>query len=159
MFKATSQQAWVEGTNILTCLRIDPTETRKAVLGMIKNTSDYIDAKKRLESNSDYIMVAEMIFNDFPTMKIEEIRLVMDRMKVGKYGDYYERLKAPEFHKCFRKHESDRAHILENQHQHISRGADDPTNVPEYDAEAAKLAWRMKMNPFLIEGKNKPADD
>lgn len=156
IFKATNQQAWVEGTNILTCLRIDAAATRAAVLSMIKITSDYIDAKRRLQTDADYIMVAEMIFHDFPTIKIEEIRLVMDRMKLGKYGEYYERLKAPEFHKCFRKHESDRAYVLENLHQHITRGADDPTNVPEYDAEAAKLAWRMKQNPYLIPDKNSP---
>jgi hypothetical protein len=153
-FNATNEQAWLEGTNIRTALRIAPVETRKAVCAMVKISSDYIDAKKRLYDDSDYIMVAEMIFNDFPTLKLEELRLVVDRIQTGYYGEIYERLKAPEFRKFLQMHETHRASILERQHEHVTRGAEDPTKIPEYDAEAAKLAWRLKNNPFLIEGKN-----
>ena len=75
-------------------------------------------------------------------------------MKQGYYGNFYERLKIQEFRDCTIKHEEERASILEQQHKTISRGAQDPTKVKEYDPEQAKLEWRMKNNPFLIPGKN-----
>ncbi len=75
-------------------------------------------------------------------------------MKQGYYGNFYERLKIQEFRDCIIKHEEERAAILEQQHKTVTRGAEDPTNVPEYDPEQARLEWRMKNNPFLIPGKN-----
>ena len=97
-----------------------------------------------------------MVFEFFPVLKLEELRLIADRMKMGVYGKFYERLKISEFRECIIKHEEQRASIIENQHRQITRGAEDPTNVPEYDAEQAKLAWRLKNNPFLIPNKNEP---
>ena len=111
--------------------------------------------KKRLSSVEDYALVTEMVFTDFPTMKLEEIRLVCDRMKLGKYCEWFERCKGAEFRKCLSMHEEQRAAILERQSQQITRGAENPTLVPEYDAAASKLAWRLKNNPFLIPDKNK----
>lgn len=145
----------MDGTNVLTALRYEPEKTRQAVFAMIANVSNYLDMAKRLSSVEDYAMVAEMIFEDFPTMKLEEIRLVCDRMKLEKYGAFYNRCKGAEFRNCFAMHEEQRAPILERQSQQITRGAENPTLVPEYDAAAARLAWRLKNNPFLIPDKNK----
>jgi hypothetical protein len=153
-FLATNEQAFYDGSNIKKCLRIAPAKTREAVIAFVQITSNYIDATKRLSSTADYVMLAEMIFHDFPTLTLEELRLIMDRMMTGYYGEYYNRLKAPEFRKCLQKHELERAPIIENRHQQVYRGADDPTNIPVYDEAAAKLAWRLKNNPFLVPGKN-----
>ena len=159
LFKATDQQAWTEGTNIRTALRLKPEETRLAVIKMISKVSDFVDAKKRLLTLDDYALCAETIFDVFVTLKLEEFRLICDRMMTGHYGKFYERLKVSEFRECIIKHESARAEIIENQHKIVTRGAADPTNVPEYDAEAAKLAWRLKNNPFLIPNKNGASED
>ena len=154
LFKHSPEEAWHQGTNIKTALRVAPEETRGAVISMIKKTVDFIDAKKTLQSFEDIALCAEMIFEVFPVLKLEEFRLVCDRMKQGHYGKFYERLKIQEFRECLIKHEEERAPILERQHQQVLRGTDDPTNVPEYDKEAAHLAWKLKNNPFLIPGKN-----
>lgn len=159
LFKYTPEEAWEQGTNIKTALRLMPEATRAAVISMIKSTVDFIDAKKTLTSFEDVALCAEMVFEIFPVLKLEELRLVCDRMKTGHYGKFYERLKVQEFRDCLTKHEEERAPILERMHQHVTRGTDNPTNVPEYDAEAAKLAWRMKNNPFLIPGKNGNSED
>ena len=131
-----------------------PEETRAAVISMIKKTVDFIDAKKTLHSFEDVALCAEMIFEVFPVLKLEELKLICQRMMTGYYGKYYERLKIQEFRECLIKHEEERAPILERMNKEITRGTDQPTNVPEYDAEAAKLAYRLKNNPFLIPGKN-----
>ena len=153
IYKSTNEQAW-KGTNILTSLRHHPEETRAAVVTMISKTVQFIDAKKTLHSFEDMALCAETIFEVFPVLKLEEFRLICERMKQGYFGNFFERLKIQEFRDCIIKHEEERASILEQSHRKITRGAEDPTNVPEYDPEQAKLEWRMKNNPFLIPGKN-----
>ena len=153
IYKSTNAEAWA-GTNILTSLRHHPEETRAAVVTMINKTVEFIDAKKTLHSFEDMALCAETIFEVFPVLKLEELRLICERMKQGYYGNFYERLKIQEFRDCIIKHEEERASILEEQHKTITRGAEDPTKVKEYDPEQAKLEWRMKNNPFLIPGKN-----
>lgn len=159
LFKYTPEECWEQGTNIKTALRVMPEETRAAVISMIKKTVDFIDAKKTLQSFEDVALCAEMVFEIFPVLKLEELKLICQRMMTGYYGKYYERLKIQEFRECIVKHEEERAPILERKHKQVTRGTDNPTNVPEYDAEAAKLAWRMKNNPFLIPGKNGNSQD
>ena len=159
LFKYTPEECWEQGTNIKTALRVMPEATRAAVISMIKETVDKLEMKKTLQSFEDVALCAEMIFEVFPVLKLEELKLICQRMRTGYYGNFYERLKMQEFRDCITKHEEERAPILERQHQHITRGTDNPTNVPEYDAEAAKLAWRMKNNPFLIPGKNGNSED
>ncbi len=149
----TNERAW-DGINILTSLRCYPEETRAAVITMINTTIQFIDAKKTLHSFEDMALCAETIFDVFPVLKLEELRLICERMKQGYYGNFFERLKIQEFRDCIIKHEEERTHILEQEHKTIIRGAQNPTNVPEYDPEQAKLEWRMKNNPFLIPGKN-----
>lgn len=144
-----------EGTNILTALKYSPEETRRAVLTMVGRVCTYIEAKRSLKTAEDYALVSDALLAKHPTFTLEEFRLVFDRMMVGHYGDYYERLKAPEFLKCFSMHEEHRVAVVEEINRGpILRGTDNPTNVPEYDAAAAKLAWRLKNNPYLIPGKN-----
>ena len=149
----TNERAW-DGINILTSLRCYPEETRAAVITMINTTVQFVDAKKTLHSFEDMALCAETIFDVFPVLKLEELRLICERMKQGYYGNFYERLKIQEFRDCIIKHEAERAPLLEQQHKTVTRGAEDPTNVPIYDPEQAKLEWRMKNTPFLIPGKN-----
>jgi len=149
----TNERAW-DGINILTSLRCYPEETRAAVITMINTTVQFVDAKKTLHSFEDMALCAETIFDVFPVLKLEELRLICERMKQGYYGNFYERLKIQEFRDCIIKHEAERAPLLEQQHKTVTRGAENPTKVKEYDPEQAKLEWRMKNNPFLIPGKN-----
>lgn len=153
LFKATNEQAWEEGTNIRTALRIQPEATRGAVISMIKSVCDFVEAKKTLQSLEDFALCAETIFDIFPTLKLEELRLVCDRMKTGYYGKYFERLKIQEFRECIIKHEEERAPILERINSHITRGADTDriTFEPQSMAEL-----RRKRDPLFIPGLNEP---
>lgn len=147
LFKATPKQAWVEGTNIRSALRVRPEETKAAILAMVKGVSDYVDAKKRLETASDYILTTEMILEVFPVFKLEELRLVCDRMKTGYYGGFYERLKAAEFRKCMEQHEAERAPLLEELNRHKERDEVDPTNITFQPQSMADLI--RKRNPYI----------
>ena len=151
LFKATNEQAWEEGTNIRTALRIQPEATRGAVISMIKSVCDFVEAKKTLQSLEDFALCAETIFDIFPTLKLEEFRLVCDRMKTGYYGKYFERLKIQESRECIIKHEEERAPILERINSHITRGADTDriTFEPQSMAEL-----RRKRDPLFIPGLN-----
>lgn len=108
-----AEQAWTEGTNLRTCLRYQPEETRLAVVKAVKGVVDFIDAKKTLESPQDIILTAEHIIQSFPTLKLEELAYVCQGMCTGSYGKFYERLKTAEFSDCIQKHEATRAELLE----------------------------------------------
>ena len=43
LFKATNEQAWLEGTNIKSALRVKPEETRAAVIMIIAQVSEFLD--------------------------------------------------------------------------------------------------------------------
>ena len=153
LFKATNEQAWTEGTNIRTALRIQPEATRGAVISMVKSVCDFVEAKKTLHSLQDYALCAETIFDLFPTLKLEEFRLICDRMKTGYYGKYYERLKIQEFRECIIKHEEERAPILERINSHITRGSDSDRVAFEPQSMAD---LRRKRDPLHIPGLNEP---
>jgi len=127
---------------------------------MVGTVCKYIDAKRTLNTAEDYAMVTEALIAKYPALTLEEYRLIFDRMKTGHYGDYYERLKAPEFMKAFHQHEVERVEIIESLHREpITRGAEDPTRIKPYDAEQARLEYLMKRNPFYIKGKNDPKEE
>ena len=114
----TPREAW-NGTNIRAALKTEhAADVRAALLKMMFETIKFIDCKKTLTSDDDVIFTFESLLNDFPVLKITEWKYVTDGMKAGRYGKYYERLKAAEFREAFIEYEStDRALILETQHK------------------------------------------
>jgi len=73
----------------------------------------FIDAKKTIETDEDLIFTVESIISDFPALKLEEIVVVFQEMKQGKWGKFYERLKTPEILEIFRTFEGQRSELLE----------------------------------------------
>lgn len=75
-----------------------------------------IDANKTLQSDEELTFCCRSIIDDFPTLKIEEIRACFDMIRQGKFGKLYERLKTPEIMDALRWYESEvRSPILERQ--------------------------------------------
>jgi hypothetical protein len=138
----------------MTALAAHPEETRARLFLMLGDVCKFVSAGKTLESADDFVFCFEALTTEFPTMTLEEWRLVMDGIKLGKFGEMFNRLKVAEFAKCFRKIEGARADILEQQNSYVVRGVDDVSQIAPYDAEVSKLAWKMKNNPYLIPGKN-----
>jgi hypothetical protein len=95
----------------------DREATKAAICAMIIDVISFVDAKKSLEKAEDIAFTAEGIIESFPTLKLEELKLVCKRMKLGYYGKYYERLKAAEFIEAIQMHEGERAEYLEQKHK------------------------------------------
>ena len=112
LFKATPAEAFFEGTALHTAIRHQPEQTRAAVVAMVQKTVEFIDAKKTLNVEQ-VLLTAEAIIQNNPTTTLEELRLVCDGMKTGKYGKFYERLKTQEFIEALNANETARAELLE----------------------------------------------
>lgn len=113
LLKLTPEQAWKNGTNVRIALKYQPEQTRAAVLSMIKDLVSFVDAKRTLTTLQDFVLTNEAVFEQHPTMKLEELRIVFDDMKMGKHGKFYERLKTAEILEALRTHETQRAELLE----------------------------------------------
>ena len=153
-----AEQAWTEGTNLRTCLRYHPEETRLAVVKAVKRVVDFVDAKKTLESTDDIILAAEHIIQSFPTLKLEELALVCQRMCTGDYGKFYERLKVSEFSDCIKKHEATRADLLERLNRgEITRGLREGQEVKPHKPETL-MEVMARRNPLYKVGRTADPD-
>jgi hypothetical protein len=155
----TPADAWLNGTNVKTALKYSPVETRAALVLMVGDACKFIDAKKTLETATDFIFCVEALVEQFPAMKLEEWKIITQRMKTGYYGKYYERLKVAEFAEAFMAHETERQPIIEKQHtaHRITRGTDRPDHItfePQSMADLRRKAW-----PFRYDNTAKPQPD
>ena len=129
-------QAWNEGINLRTALRHRPEETRMAVIRMVKDVVDFIEAKRTLTSVEDITFTAEAIIQGHPTLKLEELALCCRDMKLGRFGKYYERLKTAEFTEALCQVETERVAILErNNLAPASRGLREGQHVVPHEPE------------------------
>ena len=63
---------------------------------MIAGLCRFVDAKRTITTDEDLIFTVESVIENYPALTLEEFRLIVDGMKRGQYGKYYERLKLPE---------------------------------------------------------------
>jgi hypothetical protein len=80
---------------------------------------DRLEAKTTVRGEDEAKEIAREIYRTFPTLRIEEMEEVFNGMIFGKYGKYYERLKAAEFMEAFRQHEAseERVQAFETAHK------------------------------------------
>jgi len=94
-------------------MREFPEQVRAYVVKEVAALCKEMDMKKTVASDDELNFVCRTIIEDFPAMKIEELRLAFDEIRKGKI-DLYERLKAPEICKALYEYEGRvRAPILE----------------------------------------------
>ena len=118
----TPQNAWEEGTNIRTALRLHPQATRAWFLAELGKLIKFVDATKTIQDDDEMKETARALMEEFPAFKLEEFKLVFEGIKRDKFGPMYGRLKLGELMTCCRKWEEMRAEkILERKHR------------PEYD--------------------------
>jgi len=88
------------------------------VVGNLIRVVDRVEAKTTIRNDEDYLEIAREIYRQFPTLRIEEMQEVFDGMIFGKYGKYYERLKAAEFIDAFKQHEASEQRIAAFEQRH-----------------------------------------
>lgn len=154
IFKGTPEQAFAEGTAIHTAIRYEPERTRTTLCELIEQTVRFIDAKKTLDVQG-VMFTAEAIIQNNPSTTLEEMRMVCDGMKTGKFGKFYERLKTQEFIDCLNRSEGDRAEFLERRaraHENVSKDID-VTNIT-YQPTTMKELRRRKAAPIFELAKH-----
>tara|TARA_R110000787_G_scaffold7927_1_gene26714 strand:+ start:427 stop:825 length:399 start_codon:yes stop_codon:yes gene_type:complete len=92
-------------------------------MALLKDAIEYLDFNKSFRHEGDYIEAIDYLIKEFPVMKIEEWKIICIRLKAGRYGKMYERLKLPELIDIFQQFEGERAEMIEKQ---IQRNKDIP---------------------------------
>ena len=72
----------------------------------ILRVKERVAAKTTITNDEEAKEIAREIYRQFPTLRIEEMQEVFDGIVFGRFGKYYERLKAAEFIDAFRQHEA-----------------------------------------------------
>jgi len=135
----TPQNAWEEGTNIRTALRLHPETVRAWFLVELGKLIKFVDATKTIQDDDEMKETARALIEEFPAFKLEEFKLVFEGIKRDKFGPMYGRLKLGEIMECCRKWEETRAErILERQHR------------PEFDPHTRSSVGEPKRKAILL---------
>ena len=115
----TPTEAWNLGTNIRTAMKVDEQHeqaVRMWVVTEVAKLCKEVDANKTLSTDEELKFCCRSIIEDYPALKLEELRACFDMIRAGKFGKLYERLKTPEILDAIRRYEGEvRAPILERQ--------------------------------------------
>ena len=128
-----------EGTNIRRALKVQPEDTRAAIIDAVMKISAYIDAKKTLTSIPEFIEVAEELMDRFQNFTLEDFRLCLQRMKSGQY---YERLKMAEYVAAFQAYDLEKCEVA------AKRATDKKFHAPDTPIQdTRKLADLITFEP------------
>lgn len=131
---------------------MNPEITRAAILRLIMDASEFIDAKKRLETISDYAFTADTLLDKFPSFTLEDFRICCDNVKAE---THYERLKAGEFAKVFAAYDERKSEAAALRAQNIQRveAQDRQRNVMRALSETMEVEEREASYADWIAGK------
>jgi hypothetical protein len=138
--------AWNHGSNIRGAMRLEPKLTHVALMSLLKDAIEYLDFNKTITGTQNFIDAVNYLVETFPVMKIEEWKVIMVRLKSGKYGKMYERLKLPELVEIFQQYEGERAEMMEQEYR---RDKDSP--APPLSDEQRSLMKRLIVDLKLPE--------
>jgi hypothetical protein len=120
-------EAWEQGFNVREAFKKEPKLVHIALTALLKDAVDYLELNKSFRHEGDYIDAVAYLIEQFPVMKLEEWKVITQRLKAGYYGKMYERLKLPELVEIFQQHEGERAEMME---KNIRRDKDIPIPPP-----------------------------
>jgi hypothetical protein len=148
--KLTPTTAWQGGTNLQRAAKEMPDLTRAWLVAEVGRLCKDVDANKTLTTTDDFVFTCRAILDEFPAIKVEEIRVAFDMIRKGQLIKLYERLKTAEILEALRAYEgSIRTELLETQHKEVyeSTGPLQPLGL-------AQLAATLKdeRRPFVGSG-------
>lgn len=130
-----TRSAWHEGTNIQYAMRHYPQHTKAYLLLEVKSLVQVVGAKTTMDNAEEMIECCEMMVDDFPSLKLEEIRYAFDLIKRGKLTQVYDRLKMREVSQALMTYESThRADVME-QDYYSSKPRDTHKRTSEQDPQ------------------------
>jgi len=104
------------------------------VMSEVSRLCKEISAKTTISNDEELIFCVRAIFDDHPTLKLEEIRACFDMVRKGKFGKLYERLKTPEILDFLRRYEGEVR-----------------TEIMERDAHQMQVDWNKRMQTQIAE--------
>lgn len=113
----TPAEAWNRGSNLKAATKHQ--EVRMWLMVEVGKLIKDVDAKKTINDDESLAFTCRAILEEHPTLKMEELVIVFNYIRMGKFGKLYERLKTAEILECIRIYEGEtRAEIMErNVHQ------------------------------------------
>ena len=115
----TPTDAWNLGTNIRSAMKVDEQHEQAIRMWIVTEVAKLckeVDANKTLATDDELRFCCRSIIEDFPALKLEELRACFDMLRAGKFGKLYERLKTPEILEALRRYEGEvRSPIMERQ--------------------------------------------
>ena len=128
--KLSKAEAFNNGTNIRTALRVKGVEVRLFLLAQLELTLQLVDASTTMQSNEEKLLALDVMLEMFPAFTVEEFYILFREIAYGKHK-LYNRLKLAELLEAARKYEERRAiEILEVKHR------------PGYDPHRRHSDWQ-----------------
>lgn len=89
-------QAWDEGTNIKVALSVAPEIVRAWIVAEVGRLIKDMNCKTTIGTDEELMFCCRAIIDDHPTLRLEEIKIIFDWVRKGKFGKLFERLKTAE---------------------------------------------------------------
>lgn len=131
----TVAEAIEHGTNIRTAMRQDSRAVRTYLVSDLAWTLRVVGAGTTITDTDELTHAVDALVEEFPAMTLEGFAQVLDRIRKGKAGNLYNRLKLPELMQAVQRYEADEvAAYRERRHQperdpHRRASADIPKRV------------------------------
>lgn len=131
----TVAEAIEHGTNIRTAMRQDSRAVRTYLVSDLAWTLRVVGAGTTITDTDELTHAVDALVEEFPAMTLEGFAQVLDRIRKGKAGNLYNRLKLPELMQAVQRYEADEvAAYRERRHQperdpHRRASADVPKRV------------------------------
>ncbi len=152
----SAKEVILRGTHLNQC---DKPLSRQVITKKLIEVITYVDANKTIKGDENIISTVLMILEHCKTYNIEEIIRVLENLKMGVYGKFYERLQGPEILDAIRQYEeNERCDIFEahknDEKQNINY---DVMELPEFKKKFEKYE-EDKKNEVLIDAINKASE-
>ena len=87
--------------------RLDAMQLKTLLYQQLMQLIEYMEATKTLSTTEQLQDCVDSIVHEFWWMKVEEIVVVFQMIKKGRFGKFYERLKEAEILECLRTYDAD----------------------------------------------------
>ena len=150
-----------KGTNVSTMMKINEQATWGALVTMLVQTIEFIQANKTLNTPEQIEMTIRELLKLYPTFTIEDWRLCLLLMMKETFGQYFERLKLAQFVECFGKYDQMRQPVVHSIRENETKDAQQEQAEarrylqPEYATEMKPTIRDRVSKEDWLKGENR----